>query len=353
MQSRSKGSLVVVTRLIFLLASTWLFCALMPVRHAHADDQYRGGIDIDTSEMQNLNYLMRKTLRTMRTLELDRVEDACNDKSRNPRSFKANRCFQKYLQIYKNPIVDMRVIFGYKNNDFTGGAEDTAMRDALIDRILAQCPPQWANVFACGFKRDPDDAEVFYKEITNPQGVRRLVKLTIAQSSYTWSDQENRGKYQKSQIERTAHARELFLDGLKKADVVLYNGHSRDGGGPDFGPPVLNKKGHTDYRWYRSHPKGLQAMVQSLKSAGKHTASVIGLISCSSQQHFYKYLKPLAPQSGFLLTRGISWWSDEPATLIGALNGLLGQICEPGLTKEMNLNRRMDPSSRLYPIHLF
>jgi hypothetical protein len=342
------GALIAVA---LVCASLWSKPVFAKAKDA-PDETYHGTNSVKTSDLQIVAGLMQRTLNEMHGLDLKRAEDACN-RVRAPGAAPDNRCIQRYLKIYENPIVDMRLVFGYKNNDLTGGVDDGTMRGAVIDRLTAPCPPAAANVFACGFRRDRDDAEIFYKDVVSPRGERRLVKLAIVQSSYSNRDSQNRKENQQAQERQSAHARQIFLDGLKSADVVLYNGHSRDSGGPDFSPAVLNAAGHTNYAWYHTHRVGLNDMTQALKKPGKHTASVIGLLSCYSERFFYHHLKQLAPDSGFLMTRGYSWWPDEPATIIGALNGLLGQVCEPGFSKGVNLNGNMDPTSRVYPDNLF
>lgn len=304
------------------------------------DETYEGKITTDFNNREELSKIMQATL-----------DHAAGMNLSTARTSKDPKCIATYSRIYSKPVTDFRVVLGYKDHDRTGNVTDGLLRDALIDRLLAPCPRSGQNIFACGFHRDADDADLFYKEIQDPTGKAHAVKMTVIQSSYDALDDKNRGPYQVEQTRQSRYAAQAFLDGVINADIVLYNGHSRGGGGPDFGPARLNEKKRTDYRWYREHRPGLKKLIDTLQN--KTSASVIGLISCLSARDFLTPLEKAAPKTGFLVTQGMSWWSDETTTLIGAINALLGEVCEPDFDRATHPNPAIDPSSRVYSVNLF
>jgi hypothetical protein len=311
--------------------------------HAFAGPSPKVSPPLPTGEIKQVGLLLSETFSALRNLNLNRAESACNGENRRPGSTANNACIQKYLTIYKNPVVDMRLVFGYKNTDASEYTADGVMMIMLIDMITSPCPNAASGIFACGFRRDKDNAEIFFKEVTNPRGENRLVKLTLASSSHTPIEELNQKDYKKAQQKQSMHAEKLFLDGLKHADVLLY------GGGPSFFPSAT---GHSD-KWSQIRKSAVKQIVTALRSSNGRAPSVIGLFSSQSKAHFFQELQSAAPHSGFIVPHGISWWPDEPSTIYGTLNGLLGQVCDPDFTKVMNSNPQIDPQSRLFTEGLF
>lgn len=189
---------------------------------------------------------------------------------------------------------DLRVIFGYKDTRPGRFVGDRHERIAFIQEVLKSCKNQ--NVSACGFRRHPKDANLLFKKTLRKNKEPIKVLLQIAHSSVSTDDLSNRKnplqKVQSKEVEN------IFLDGLKNADLVFYNGHSRFGGGPDFAPPLLNVLGQVDSGFYKKYPQGINKMVNSLTKRNLDEKQNIrklklGIFSCSSSQHFNKTLNKL------------------------------------------------------------
>jgi len=234
-----------------------------------------------------------------------------------------SKCFQTYLRLYEKDEVDMRVVFGYKDARPARFVGDRYERIALVEYLLRPCAK---NFHACGFARIRDDADLLTKTVIGPDGRDKLVNLHVVQASAGPDDDENR-KSDSFQAWQSAHATKIFEQGLREADVVLYSGHSRDGGGPDFAPPKLNYKGHVNYYWYGLKKPGLKAVVRQLRNA-KRTPKLFGLLSCTSDKHFSDEVGKVAKPMGLLTSPKLLYYADAMKNLLGTLSALLGMWCK-------------------------
>jgi hypothetical protein len=118
-----------------------------------------------------------------------------------------------------------------------------------------------------------------------------------------------------------------FRDGLNAGDIVIYNGHSRDGGGPDFNPPKTIPGGHVNYDWYQAHTPGLNMVLDGLVPGSGHP-KVLGLFSCVSGKHFSQRVIEREPSMGLVTSEELLYYSDALANSVGAINALLGFWCK-------------------------
>lgn len=257
------------------------------------------------------------------------------------------KCIKRYQELYKKTTTEMRIVIGYRDNP-GGWVEDKSLAEALINLLTKPCQP---NIFACDFKRDSDDAEIFYRDVIDQKGNKKALRLKITHSAVSNFNENNQGKYRNEQQAQTTKATEAYFDGLKNADIIFYVGHSRVGSGPDFAPSKTTPDGHTDYEWYRKNHTSFKDTLNALKATAQKP-KVLGFFSCSSHRDFYSDLKKVTPNTAFFMTKGISWWEDEPQELAAAINALVGQFCEPELSKSFDLPG-IDPSSRVYPLNFF
>jgi hypothetical protein len=242
-------------------------------------------------------------------------------------------CRSRYEKMYKDPVLNIAVGFGYFEEDAPGRfVNDVPMRVALIQMLtINPCP---ANISACGFKRNPDDADKLFKEIINPWGKKHRVELSLISGAISADNSLNLNPSNKDrQLKSCENATQQFMNHVKKGDeVVLYVGHSRDGGGPDFCPPKLLPNGHPDYKTYRSQKFGHKRMLEALEqaSAAGKTQEIIGMFSCNSKRLFLNAYSQKSKNTGFIMSSGDTFNQDQLKNLFGSIDSVLAQHCEEG-----------------------
>ena len=228
-------------------------------------------------------------------------------------------CYRAYDKLFRSPTIRIRIAFGYKDSRPSRFVGDRYERLMLVHYLISPCVSgQWA----CGFARDRNDADLFTKE---------GVELRVTSSSVGPDDELNRKD--PLQPVQSAHSESNFLDGVKGADVVFYNGHSRDGGGPDFAPPLLTPANSVDYSWYMAQKPGEKRLLAAL--TGKRDPLILGLFSCRSGDHFLAEIEKLAKVATISSPR-LYFYSDALRSTLEALNALLGRWCESDFHDALN-----------------
>lgn len=234
-------------------------------------------------------------------------------------------CKATYSKLYAGGKLEIRVVFGYKDARPARFVGDRYERNTVVSYLLAPCIQDW---HACGFSRAENDPDTFRKMVAGPDGGAKEVVLKLVQSSVGPDDQENRNDtFQKVQ---SALAETTFLEGLKNAQVVLYHGHSRSGGGPDFEPPRLRKLNFVDSKWYEAETPGLKSLTTAL-AAGEPAVQLLGLYSCISQGHFARSLAAAKPNLATITNSELLFYTDAMKQLLGTVSGLVGKWCAPSL----------------------
>lgn len=246
---------------------------------------------------------------------------------RTPASL-APQCSAMEKKLYSSETVKIRMIFGYKDARPARFVGDRHERLAFIQDILQPCRSKDSvgGLVAderCGFTRSKDNADLFMKSIDHRKTKRIL--LWVVNSSVGTDDQENRDD--PFQRWKSKYAEEAFTTGLANADVVLYDGHSRFGGGPDFNPPVLRGDGTVDPAPYQSVRPGLTKMTGSLSAAVKTgRLKMLGLFSCSSSQHFNDEIHKVS-KAGVVSSKVLMYYSDALKQSLETLSDVLAGRC--------------------------
>ncbi len=256
------------------------------------------------------------------------------------------KCIATWTDFYSKPEIDIRYVFGYGVAEDDRVVDDGLTRQMFIDRVTSACE---SNVRVCGFSRSPDDAELFEKTVIGPTGSKHKVKLRLTASSNSSSDRLNQA-FQMEQKEKTEHAKRVFFGGLQEADMLMYVGHARDGGGPDFAPAVRRKSdGKIDYEHYSKKKPGIEDLTQALALA-KKTPKILGFLSCNSERWLSRLLR-MAPNSGLLLSKTDRIAAEAAlAQAYSALDSVLWQRCEGSFTEALNqfdsyAGHKLDPIS--------
>jgi hypothetical protein len=242
-----------------------------------------------------------------------------------PKSVKQN-CESSLLDFYKKPVVDLSIVFGYKDARPALFVGDRYEKSALVERLLEPCV---STDRACGFTRDrAQEPEMLSRIILGPDDKPKTIRIRITESSVGPNDEANRSDPEQSR--QSSHARQAFIEGLSHAEAVFYIGHARNGGGPDFSPPQIRKDGHVDYSWYESRRPGLSELLKDLK-ASAHPPQLLGLFSCFADRHFSKQIRSAAPGVALLTSSGWLYYQDALSQVASALDDLFSLRCPGGV----------------------
>ena len=236
----------------------------------------------------------------------------------------APQCAAMEKSLDSRDTLKVRMVFGYKDARPARFVGDRHERLAFIEKITAPCSED--SETRCGFVRSRDNADLFLKKIKVRKKSHRVL-LWLVNSSVGTDDQENRSD--PFQTWKSKYAEEAFTSGLKEADVVLYNGHSRFGGGPDFAPPVLGAGDIVDPTPYQTTKPGLAKMTKAMK--GSKRLNVLGLFSCSSSQHFNEEIHAVS-KAGVVSSKALMYYSDALAGSLSTLNDVLVGRCPRGIS---------------------
>ncbi len=245
--------------------------------------------------------------------------------------FLSPSCQKAYLDLFKNSEADIRVVFGYKDARPARFVADRYEKMIFVQRAIQDCQK---GEQLCEFVRDPFDMNLFSKKITGPDGHPKRVRLHIVDSSAGPDDEENRrNPFQKW---KSAVARTSFLEGLTQAQIVLYNGHSRAGGGPDFSPAVLRRDQHVAYAQYKQNPTGLKEMMKALDPTSPLV--LLGIFSCASDKLFSDQIKNKKEKLGLITSEKLLYFSDALESLGNSLAAILEMKCQPELKSAIESN---------------
>lgn len=236
----------------------------------------------------------------------------------------APQCSAMETKLYSRDTLKIRMVFGYKDARPARFVGDRHERLAYIERITSVCS---GAEHLCGFERSHDNADLFLKKL-DIKGRARRVLLWVVNSSVGTDDQENlNDPFQKW---KSKYAEEAFTSGLHDTDVVLYDGHSRFGGGPDFASPRLSADGTVDPAPYLSSKPGLSRMLRALHPRTPSRLKILGLFSCSSSQHFSEQIHDVS-HAGIVSSKVLMYYSDALEQSLGTVGDILAGRCPRGI----------------------
>lgn len=242
----------------------------------------------------------------------------------------APSCSALKSSLFSKSTIEIRMVFGYKDARPARFVGDRHERLAFIEKIMAPCD---VGNQSCGFTRSKEDADLFTKPVFI-EGRPKTVRLFVVNSSVGSDDEENLSD--PFQEWKSKNAQKTFLTGLRDADVVFYNGHSRFGGGPDFTSPQLAKDGTIDARTYKAKKRGLTKLLSSLEEARRPKVpryaglKVLGLFSCTSSQHFNNRIRS-SSDTALISSNVLMYYSDALDQSLSAMSSLLREQCPKAL----------------------
>lgn len=274
----------------------------------------------------------------------------------------ASTCSSMLQKAYNRGFIDIRYIFGYFDDSATGkdviweginfGRSPSLDKPTFngLRQILTE--PCQGQLEACGFQQqgNPESGMVTLEKSIQLHGVKIPVRITLAYSSVSQSHIENTTSLVERQKNMTEQAERIFLDGLSRADIVFYNGHSRNGGGPDFRPPILDKTFHPNYNgYYKVKRPGISKVTSQLRTS-PNPGLILGLFSCSSYSHFNSMLIKAAPKTRLILSSDLVDYRETLITSVGYLDGLLQGRCGEDLAQFAKRTKRLYDNFKGYNI---
>lgn len=257
---------------------------------------------------------------------------------------KPPKCDSEYSSILtrQSDEIYIYVGFGYLNRaDHL--TEDLVEFELLKEQLLSPCemngglarrPGQRVSTRRtphelCGFQEisavfDVNGRIRLQKSISLSTGEQKRVVLDIATSSVTVDNRVNRGALKNSQEAKSMYSSNDFYRALGLSDVVMYVGHSRFGGGPDF---------HS--RGSQEKPETIDNLVTALRNSPR-VPGIVGIFSCRSAEYFFDSLDEVLNDQTrlFMNTKNTGLMLQ---TFLASLNGVLSMQCESDLRQIIGL----------------
>ncbi len=245
--------------------------------------------------------------------------------------YESKACKTGYEKRIPGGLLKIAVAFGYKDSRPDRWVGDRAERLAFE-----------AELADLGFKSvresvewlDPHVAYLPYSKWVlkrwprgEPLAEPTSVELVVWDSTLGPDDEVNRKDPFLRDHERALVA--TWESALRNASWLLYNGHSRDGGGPDFSPPRLTGDKHVDYTWYARSQQQLADLLSGLAThRSREHLRFLGIYSCASTQHFSSKIAELRPELRVVSSRSLLYWSDALSAMVRDLRGMLELRCD-------------------------
>ena len=257
-----------------------------------------------------------------------------------------NQCLPIYKNAIKNGIFDIRYALGYfddsRGTDIIWNNQNYGLSPSLdigiynsIRKALTDPCTDRAQLNLCGFSEsgDPNMGKVILEKKINLIGNVVLVRISLTQASASESFVDNKGRLADRQKFLTAQSEENYFGGIGVADVVIYNGHSRNGGGPDFNPPILNSELHVNYDgYYKVKRPGITRVLDLIKR-GQNKETLLTFFSCFSKKHFLDDLLKANPKQRLVLSADTIDYFDSLKGSMGYLEGLMRGTCRQHTTR--------------------
>jgi len=194
-------------------------------------------------------------------------------------------CVTTFAPINQKNYHRIVIGFGYSDTAPKPLVYDALARAALQRQLVARCNP--GQELLCGYQLiNPKDPNNLRKRLANSDGrTFRTVDIRLIYGSLSYDHRKNIAPTNLvTQMSTCLSAEAAFNEEIANgADTVIYFGHARNGGGPDFCPPVLTADGqHVDYPHYQKERRGINGVTKAIRVArlAKKRSSLIAIIGC-------------------------------------------------------------------------
>lgn len=236
-------------------------------------------------------------------------------------SFASTTCTRpRSLQAY--PQLKISIFYGYIDQRPNDNTLDHTKSLEILNQLTSPCIEN--DRVTCGFQL-VDSSETNKWTLSKWNHNQKIEILLVASSL---SDSDDWNQHQPEQLRISDRNQSLFMQEILYSDILIYQGHSRYGFGPDFHPPRLSPSGETDKKFYMNTAgeKNIHRLLENLSyRAGRLPA--LGLFSCESQKHFQKQLKQINNTEFTLLTSQISFSSQLQKPMLQFIDNILRQDC--------------------------
>lgn len=226
---------------------------------------------------------------------------------------------------------------GFKKVEYGLNATIDNATEALYREILtARCKD---DLQLCGFKEENQGR--FVKSVRGPDRKKIRVVLEMKSSSISPEHSVNTGSRASEQLARSEATANWFFGSVSSADLLIYNGHSRKGGGPDFYPPKLLKNLHVNYAYYHNNKPGITRLLSSLRAAPSKPTAII-MASCDSNKHFAKDILAAAPGIALATTTEVPPTGNAPIKgAMAAIDSMLRFKCGSEFKRALDFDADM------------
>jgi hypothetical protein len=249
-----------------------------------------------------------------------------------------NGCYFNYERRLKEPKrLKIAIALGYSDTVDEGLdlVTDKFALDQIGYHLKKAC--RYPNQGFCQFvaqKEQPHQPFHYTRELTTSFNEKVHVDIFVMNSSYDLSNSANLSTYRNEQRLQSENAQEFYGWALQNTDVVLYEGHSRDGGGPDFSPPRRASNGKVNYHWYHKNQPGLKFLTNQLRATNS-SPYFLGLYSCASQLHFKGRLSKELRDSSLILSTKVIEAIYTKEALLTTLESVLNFECNDQLAQRI------------------
>ena len=253
-----------------------------------------------------------------------------------PKNNEQRKCQQFLAPLQTKNKISIGYYIGYSDSH-RDTVTDIYERKAMMAFLLSPCTD---NKVICGFLPAQGQNNVFFKNVNNLSGQSLQIEISLYDSSLTTSNKlniNNREQYVKSEV-----SRQSFIKALMEKDIIIYSGHSRYGGGPDFYPKpfAYDENEKLEAIYYKKQQRGYRDMILTLNERNKkglYPPMMIMLNSCDSNLHFANILnnKNYSPTMTFLTKKEITIYDAIPQFL-GLLRLILTQTCPESFESYFN-----------------
>lgn len=269
---------------------------------------------------------------------LDAIDEYFSDIYQNTSSGELS-CKPIYQNLTRDGHLEIRYALGYfdasANNDLDQQTPEAFSRSvdkgaaAAIRHVLKQkCKSKQHQL--CGFHEgDKNDGLSILSKKIQQFGQTLSVRVVLTHASASKSYFDNIGEKATEQEFYTDQSEMNFFYGISQgADIAFYLGHSRNGGGPDFEPPVLRDyDGHPDYKGhYEVQRDGERKLLRALSETANKD-QILGMFSCYSSSHFRRNLLRTRPALKMILSHVSIAYNEALFASLGYLEGHLRGLC--------------------------
>lgn len=240
-------------------------------------------------------------------------------------------CDARYQRLWKDGTLRVDWYYGYMDSNEV--VIDNLVRKETLRALRLPCRRDTAEG-ACGFKVT-SNASAEFGPITLKKNIpgRGVFEIRVWNSTVSnWNDENTVGYglatlTTAEQKQKTKTVTNSFQHSLRTTEVVIYDGHSRKGSGPGFGPYGLGEMiGGTLFQG--SWKATLHALHQAKKKP-----ELLMFSSCESQNYYLPELQRRVPQTAVAATEFAQTFGAGEQMIFSLIDSLAVGRCESEMNK--------------------